>query len=98
MATQVSDNVSCGLTTRVQRRIAEDLETFTFGPADRLISRTCDAGTVQGWFGQYDGRRLGDPCPPPANVIGCALFDAWYQIQANYGSAMRAGQCPPLLP
>jgi hypothetical protein len=72
-------------------------ETFTFGPADRLISRTCHAGTIQGWFGQYDGRRLGDPCPPAANVFGCALFDAWYQIQASYGPTFRAGNCPPLL-
>jgi hypothetical protein len=73
-------------------------ETFTFGPADRLISRTCAAGTVQGWFGQYDGRRLGDPCPPTVNVFGCALFDAWYQIQASYGPTFRAGKCPPLIP
>ena len=73
-------------------------ETFTFGPVDRLISRTCNAGTVQGWFGQYDGRRLGDPCPAGVNPFGCALFDAWYQIQASYGPTIRSGQCPPLLP
>jgi hypothetical protein len=70
-------------------------ETFTFGPVRHLISTACNAGTVHGWIGQYDGRILGDPCPAGANPIGCALFDAWYQVQADYGPTMRAGQCPP---
>jgi hypothetical protein len=69
-------------------------ETFTFGPVRRLISQACNADTVQGWFGQYDGLRLADPCP----TIGCALFDAWYQVQADYGPTMRDGGCPPLIP
>lgn len=73
-------------------------ETFTFGDVRRLIANTCHAGTVQGWIGQYDGRRLGDACPPGVNVFGCALFDAWYQVQADYGPAFRAGECPPEFP
>lgn len=73
-------------------------ETFTFGPVERLIANTCNDGSVQGWIGQYDGRRLGDSCPPGRNVFGCALYDAWSDAQAKFGPAMRAGGCPPSIP
>lgn len=73
-------------------------ETFTFGPVDRLIANTCNAGTVQGWIGQYDGRVLGDVCPPSGSWLGCALYDAWYQLQSDWGPTMRAGSCPPAIP
>jgi len=69
-------------------------ETFTFGPADRLISNACNDNTVQGWIGQWDGRVLGDPC----GTLGCFLFDAWYAIQRNYGPTIRGGGCPARIP
>jgi hypothetical protein len=40
------------------------------------------------------GLVLGDACPAGASAIGCALFDAWYQVQADYGPAILAGGCP----
>jgi hypothetical protein len=69
-------------------------ETFPFGPVDRLISQTCNAGTVQGWFGQYDGRTLGEPCG--AGV--CWLFDVWYALQRDWSTVMLAGGCPAPIP
>jgi hypothetical protein len=68
-------------------------ETFPFGPVDRLISKACNAGTVQGWFGQYDGRTLGEPCPGL-----CFLFDIWYALQRDLSPIMLAGQCPAPVP
>jgi len=73
-------------------------ETFTFGPVRTLITTTCSANTVHGWIGQYDGRQLGDPCPDGVNPFGCALFDAWYQAQRDFGPTMQAGGCPPIEP
>jgi hypothetical protein len=71
-------------------------ETFTFGNVRHLISVACNANTVQGWIGQYQGRILGDPCPDGVNPFGCALYDAWYEAQRDFGPAMRAGSCPPV--
>ena len=73
-------------------------ETFSIGPVRHLISTACNAGTVQGWIGQYDGRRLGDACPPEENPIGCALFDAMYAVLRDFGPTMRAGGCTPVEP
>jgi hypothetical protein len=73
-------------------------ETFTVGPVRHLISVTCNAGTVHGWIGQYDGRRLGDPCPDGVNPFGCALYDAWYTVMRDFGPTIRAGSCPPVEP
>ena len=69
-------------------------ETFTFGNARHLITTACNANWVQGWFGQYDGRELGDPCTS-TNVGACILWDAWHQLQADFAPAMLAGSCPP---
>lgn len=68
-------------------------ETFAFGPVARLISNACNDGSVEGWIGQYDGRRLGDPCP-----LGCILFEAWYQVVRDYSPIIRAGACPARIP
>lgn len=73
-------------------------ETFTFGPVRHLISVACNANTVHGWIGQYDGRRFGDPCPDGRNPIACALFDAWYAVVSDFGPTVRAGGCPPVEP
>jgi Cellulase (glycosyl hydrolase family 5) len=73
-------------------------ETFTFGPVRTLITTTCAAGTVHGWIGQYDGRQLGDRCPDGVNPFGCALYDAWYTAQRDFGPTMQAGGCPPIEP
>jgi hypothetical protein len=68
-------------------------ETFPFGPVEDLIRRTCDAGTVQGWMGQYDGRKRADACPNPG-PFGCLLFNAWYDLQRDLGPTFLAGNCP----
>jgi hypothetical protein len=72
-------------------------ETFTFGNVRRLISQTCNDQSAQGWMGQWDGRRLGDACAS-ANVIGCALYDDWYKVQAEFGPTIQGGGCPARVP
>ena len=90
---QAAIDLATGLAALTTKPIVAG-ETFTFGPVRHLISTA--SNSVHGWIGQYDGRILGDACPPGVNPFGCALFDAWYQVQSDYGPTMRAGQCPPV--
>jgi hypothetical protein len=76
-------------------------ETFPLGgDPRRLISRTCNDGTAQGWIGQFDGRIAGEPCTQPGgcSAFGPALYDSWYRDQADFGPAIRAGSCPARIP
>jgi hypothetical protein len=76
-------------------------ETFYLGgDPHRLISQTCSDGTAQGWIGQFDGRIVGEPCLQPGGCLafGPALYDAWYQLQAEYGPTITAGGCPARIP
>lgn len=69
-------------------------ETFSNGPERHLIATACNAGTVGGWIGQFDDRRLGDACPATENALVCAFYDAWYVIARDFGPMIRHGECP----
>jgi hypothetical protein len=65
---------------------------------ERMISQICNSGAAQGWIGQYDGRRSGDPPARGQDDRAPRVFDAWYLLQRDLGMQMIDGGCPLWIP